>query len=128
MKVFAITKDKSAFRIGDNFDTKDWYLTSDELKLTTDKLEKGDELKIAFEMISGKRVLKSVEVTQKAGKMKDSDGNIVTRYRTPDEMTKDETMRSACLAIQSMPGSFSNADELSVQVCILYDKLLEKVK
>ena len=124
MKVFAITKDKSAFRIGDNFDTKDWYLTSDELKPITDKLEKGDELKIAFEMISGKRVLKSVEVTQK---VQNTPPTGDSKFRTPAEIRIDETMRSACLAISSMVGVYKDINELGDAIYGLYDKLVKKI-
>ena len=67
----------------------------------------------------------SLEITKKSEFNKNSKDN---RFRTPEEMKRDETMRSACLAIQAMPGQFIDINSLANSISILYNKLYEKIK
>ena len=127
MVIYAISKDKSYYRIGNSPDTKDWYAKTPEVAKILDTINKGDEVSIKYEKNeSGKRLLTSIEVTKKTTKPL----SIISenKWRKPEELRRDETLRSACLAIQAMPAQFADVSALSGAVCLLYDKLLEKVR
>ena len=126
MKVYAISADKDYYRIGDRSDTKDWYTKTESTAGILRTVNTGDEVKLTFEKDkTGKRLLTSLEITKKGEFNKNSRDN---RFRTPEEMKRDETMRSACLAIQAMPGQFIDINSLANSISILYNKLYEKIK
>jgi hypothetical protein len=132
MKVFAISKDKMYYRIGDTPDTKDWYTRTETVSKELETVNKLDEVKLSFEKDdNGKKLITSIEVTKKGEISSSSDnvsGNGSSKFRSPEEIRKDETLRSASLAIQAMPGQFENITSLTEALCSLYDKLLEKTK
>ena len=127
MKVYAISGDKMFWRIADSPDTKIWYTKTDAVASILDTVNKGDEVNIKYEKDeNNKKLLTSVEIVKRGNTNNDNNGN--SKFRHPDELRRDEAMRSACLAIQAMPGSFSDVNALINATCLLYDKILGKSK
>lgn len=126
MKIFAISKGHEYFRIGDTSDTKDWYTKTTATKDVCESLNKGDEVNIQFEVEGSKKLLTVVNITKKTERAVQTNGD--NKFRTPNEIRRDETMRSACLAISAMPGQFSDVSALTGAIVALYDKLLEKTR
>jgi len=130
MKVFAITGDRSFFKIGDSPETTCWYQKSPQLVEVLNTINEGDEIDIDFDMNGdGKKTLTKINIINKAvGKTKEEITSREDRYRTITELRKDETLRSTCEAIKAMPGSFADVTALGASVCVLFDMLWEKVK
>jgi len=127
MIIYAISKDKNYYRIGNTPDTKDWYTKTPEVAKILDTINKGDEVNVKYEKDeSGKRLLMLVNIIKKTPKILPAVGD--NKFRTPEELRRDETLRSSCLAIQAMPAQFADINALSGAICLLYDKLSEKVK
>lgn len=127
LKVYAISKDKYYYRIGDSPETKDWYVRTEETGEVLNTINKGDEVEINYTKDEvGKRLLNSVKVVKKA--IQSSPAQIDNKWRKPEELRRDETLRSVCLGIQAMPGQFGDVNALVSAICFAYDKLLVKVK
>lgn len=127
MKVYAMSGDKKYWRIGNSSDTKDWYVKTDAVASILDTTNKGDEVTITWEKEQGnnQKFLTAIKIIKRANV---GSNNENSKFRHPEELRRDETMRSACLAIQAMPGSFADVNALITATCLLYDKLLEKTK
>jgi len=126
MKVYSFTKDKGYFKIGDSPDTKDWFEKTPEVAEICNSLEVGDEVTITWREENKKKFLTDVIIDKKT----EIKTEIPTdnRFRTPEQIRKDETMKSACEAIKTMTGQFADINVLGENVCILFDKLYGKIK
>ena len=128
MKVLAISADRDYFRLGAEISNSSWYTKTPETKSICDTLNKGDEVKITFEKDeNNKKYLQTVNVIKKNPNVLQQSFN-GNKFREPEQLRKDATMRSACIAMQSMVGAYQNIDDLSNAICILYKKLYEKVQ
>jgi len=67
MKIFAISKDKNYYSIGETFDDKKWYEVGSDVKSI--EVNKGDEVDIKFNEENNKRILTTITVTKKSAQL-----------------------------------------------------------
>jgi hypothetical protein len=126
MRVWAISGDKEYWRISDNPSEKVWYTRTEEVREVLETINKGDDVTITWKSgENGKRLLTSVVKNQNKNTFKQENGN---KFRSVEELRKDETMRSACKAVSTMVGQFQTVDQLGEAICKLYDKLWRKIR